>query len=89
MWHAVGFELGDPEFFARPRIERPEAVIVSGANEDQPPAVAMDPPRLEVPVLGIPLASNSSTTPSGTFHAILPVFKSMAFRSPQGGCWQG
>ena len=31
----VGFELVDPELFSRPRIERPEAVIVGAPDEDQ------------------------------------------------------
>src|SRR5438552_69798 len=41
------------------------------AIKTSPPAVAIEPPRFGTPVLGIPFASNSSTTPRGTFQAIL------------------
>src|SRR5262245_62310447 len=48
------------------------------------PAVVMLPPRLGVPVL-IPLASSSSKMPSGTCHAISPVFAFTATSFPHGG----
>src|SRR5436309_13287490 len=59
------------------------------AMKFSPPAVAIDPPRLGTPVLGMHFASSSSTTPRGTFQAISPVFKSTAFKVPQGGFWHG
>src|SRR3954468_21880021 len=50
-----------------------------------PPAVAIDPPILGVPVLGTPLASSSANEPSGTRHAISPVLTLTAISSPHGG----
>src|SRR5207244_939289 len=41
------------------------------AMKTSPPAVAIDPPRLGTPVLGMPFASSSSTTPRGHFQAKL------------------
>src|SRR5947207_2862241 len=54
-----------------------------------PPAVTSDPPKFEVPVGGIPLASNSSTTPSTERQRKSPVSRLIAVRKPHGGFWQG
>src|SRR6267378_4196177 len=50
-----------------------------------PPAVTIEPPRFGVPVV----VFSSSTTPSGTFQAISPLFTSTALSVPQGGFWHG
>src|SRR5262249_31345400 len=55
----------------------------------RPPAVAIEPPRLSVPVGAAPFAASSSTWPSGARQAISPVFKLTALSVPQGGCWHG
>jgi hypothetical protein len=87
----IGFELGDPELLPGLRIESPEAMIVRASDEDQAACRGNRPSYSKpgTPVLGIPFASSASTTPRGTFQAISPVFKSTAFKSPQGGRWHG
>src|SRR6266436_1799071 len=50
-----------------------------------PPSVTIEPPRLGVPLM----VFSSSTTPSGTFQTISPLFTSTALRVPQGGFWHG
>src|SRR6267154_2391959 len=50
-----------------------------------PPSVTIVPPRLGVPVD----VFSSSTTPSGTFQTISPLFTSTALSVPQGGFWHG
>src|SRR2546421_5957098 len=50
-----------------------------------PPSVTIVPPRLGVPVA----AFSSSTTPSGTFQTISPVFAFTALSVPHGGFWHG
>src|SRR5437016_930478 len=37
----------------------------------------------------MPFASSSSVMPSGTRHAMSPVFALMAYNKPQGGFWHG
>ena len=54
-----------------------------------PPAVAMLPPMLSVPVLSKPLAFSDSTKPSGTRHATSPRLTSIASSSPNGGAEHG
>src|ERR1700733_1718513 len=53
-----------------------------------PPAVAIEPPRLTRPVSFLPSGS-SSVMPSRTCHAISPVFAFTAVSKPQGGFWHG
>src|SRR5262249_47635319 len=50
-----------------------------------PPAVVTGPPKFIVPVFRIPFATNSGYSPSGTFQRMSPLFRSMAFKVPQGG----
>jgi hypothetical protein len=85
----VAFELGDPQLFSGLGIEGAEAPIDGGANEDQSPRRGDGTAEVIESGWGIPFAASSSTTPRGTFQASLPVFRSMALRSPQRGCWQG
>ena len=54
-----------------------------------PPAVATAPPKLSVPVLRIPFATSCGYSPSGTFHAISAVTRSIAFSVPHGGAIAG
>lgn len=54
-----------------------------------PPAVAIPPPRLKLPELGIPIFANFGSSPSGTCQTILPVFRSMAVMVPNGGAIAG
>src|SRR3954465_4781919 len=54
-----------------------------------PPAVAMLPPMLSVPVLSKPLSFSDWKNPSGTFHATSPLFTSTATSSPNGLAEQG
>src|SRR5580704_6779266 len=53
-----------------------------------PPAVAIGPPMPGRPVFCLS-AGRLSVMPSGTFHAISPVFTLTATSSPQGGCEHG
>src|SRR5438128_260651 len=52
-------------------------------------AVRRRPPRLEVPVGGIPLASNSSTTPRDERQRNSLVSRLIAVRKPHVGFWHG
>src|SRR5712671_6534289 len=68
-----------PVFASNPR---KRSSIVAPINTT-PPAVTIEPPRFGVPVV----VFSSSTTPSGTFQAISPLFTSTALSAPQGGFW--
>src|SRR3569833_3152863 len=59
------------------------------ATQTRPPAVAMVPPAFGVPAFFRPSASMPGNEPSGTFHAMSPVFTFTAVSSPHGGCWHG
>src|SRR6266850_7760365 len=70
-----------PVFASNPR----KRLSVVAPINTTPPAVTIEPPRLGVPVI----VFNPSTTPSGTFQAISPLFTSTALSVPQGGFWHG
>src|SRR6267378_1886759 len=70
-----------PVFASNPR----KRLSVVAPINTTPPAVTIEPPRLSVPVI----VFNPSTTPSGTFQAISPLFTSTALSVPQGGFWHG
>jgi len=50
-----------------------------------PPAVPVTPPKLYVPVFGIPNFVSSSYYPKGICQILLPVFKFIAVSLPKGG----
>src|SRR5690348_1097183 len=54
----------------------------------RPLAVEMLPPKLNAPVLR-PWSPNDGVVPSGSRHAIFPVFTFTAISSPHGGCQHG
>src|SRR5579862_7344004 len=54
-----------------------------------PPAVTIDPPSPNAPVLCTPFDSISSLVPSGTLQAMSPVLALTAVRCDHGGIWQG
>ena len=74
-----------PELFSNARIFS-SAVA---AMKITPPAVATAPPKLSVPVFRIPFATSCGYSPSGTFQAISPLTRSMAFSVPHGGAIAG
>src|SRR5438105_2510076 len=62
--------------------------LVAAINT-RPPAVTSEPPIFEVPVGGMPLSINASTTPSTLRQRNSPLSRLMAVRKPHGGCWHG
>src|SRR5262245_8174453 len=62
---------------------------VLAPTNTRPLAVIIGPPMFNAPVWPKPLAFNSSTNPSGTFHAMSPEFTSTATSSPNGGAEHG
>src|SRR5262249_57529276 len=59
------------------------------AMNTRPPAVTIEPPKVSVPVRGIPRAVSSTYSPRGTRQANSPVLRLIAFRTPQGGLIAG